>query len=83
MHKYQSMLEKEIQKDYKKESEENVEKVNDEHAKTANELEIADRMVITTPRQAFIALIDHKSDFNINPTVRLSNPGSQNWVELL
>ena len=31
-------------------------------------------MFITTPRQAFITLKDHKSDFSTNPKVRLLNP---------
>ena len=48
--------------------------MNAEHAKTAEELEVADRMFITTPREAFITLKDHKEDFHTNPKVRLINP---------
>jgi len=29
----------------------------------------------TTPREAFITLKDHKEDFEVNPKVRLLNPG--------
>ena len=59
---------------YKKENLENVKKVNDELRKTAEDLEIGDRMYKTTPREAFITLKDHKSDFSTNPKVRLINP---------
>ena len=71
---YMKMLEKEIQKSYKKEASENVKKVNVEHANAAKELEISDRMFATTPREAFITLKDHKEDFATNPKVRLINP---------
>ena len=57
---YMKMLEKEIQKSYKKENQQNVKKVNVEHAKTAAELEISDRMFVTTPREAFITLKDQR-----------------------
>ena len=58
-----------IQKSYKKETQQNVEAVNNEHTKTANELEIGDRMFVTTPGEAFITLKDHKHDFATNPKV--------------
>jgi hypothetical protein len=48
--------------------------VNDEHAKAAEELVIADRMYSTTPREAFLTLQDQKQDFERNPNVRLINP---------
>ena len=44
--KYLNMLEKEIQKNYKKEDLQNVKIVNDEDRKTAEDLEIGDRMYI-------------------------------------
>ena len=72
--KYMNMLDKEVQKSYKKETPENVKTVHDEHAKTANELDIGDRMCVTTPREAFILLKDHKEEFETNPKVRLINP---------
>ena len=72
--RYMNMIDREIQKSYKKENSENVKKVSDEHVKTAEELEIADGMFVTTPREAFITLKDHKSDFATNPKVRLINP---------
>ena len=67
-------MDKEIQKSYKKETPEKVEAVNNEHAKTAEELEIADRMFSTVPREAFLTLKDHKQEFQTNPKVRLINP---------
>ena len=72
--KYLCMMDKEIHKNYKKENPRNVENVNAEHKKTAEELEVADRMFTTTPRQAFLTLKDHKEDFSTNPKVRLINP---------
>ena len=45
-----------------------------EHRKTAEELEIGNRMFITTPREAFIFLKGHKEDFTTNPKFRLINP---------
>ena len=62
------------QKNYRKENPENVKAVKDEHAKTAGELEISDRMFTTTPREAFLTLKDHKQGFQANPKVRLINP---------
>ena len=72
--KYLGLMDKEIQKSYKKETPEKVEAVNKEHAKTAEELEIADRMFSTVPREAFLTLKDHKQEFQTNPKVRLINP---------
>ena len=72
--KYKQLVEKEINKKYKKANPEEVELVAKGHAKTAADLEIADRMYKTTPREAFITLKDHKEDFGQNPSVRLINP---------
>ena len=71
---YNKLIEKEIQKDYKKETLENVDIVATEHSKVASELDIADRMFKTVPREAFITLKDHKEDFDVNPKVRLLQP---------
>ena len=67
-------MDREVQKSYKKEDPENVQNVERQHAKTAEDLEIADRMYKTTPREAFLTLKDHKEDFQENPKVRLINP---------
>ena len=71
---YKDLVNKEIHKKYKKAAPEKVKKVDSEHAKTAAELEIDDRMFKTAPRDAFISLKDHKEDFTTNPKVRLINP---------
>ena len=38
------------------------------------DLDLDDRMFITTERQAFITLKDHKENFINNPKCRLLNP---------
>ena len=68
------MKEREIQKDYKKEDLKNVDAVAKEHAKIVSDLEIANRVFTTTPREAFVTLKDHKDDFESNPKVRLIVP---------
>jgi hypothetical protein len=72
--KYEEMVNKEIHKNYKKATVEEVVKVNSEQAKTAVEMEIDDRVFKTTPRDSFITLKDHKIDFATNPKARLINP---------
>ena len=71
---YTALMEKEIQKNYKKEKANNVKKVEKEHLETAVGLELEDRIFSTTERNAFITLKDHKDDFQVNPAVRLINP---------
>ena len=71
---YKDLVNKEIHKKYKKAVPEKVKKVDSEHAKTAAELELDDRIFKTAPRDCFITLKDHKPDFPTNPKVRLINP---------
>ena len=71
--KYLNLLDREVQKNYKKVDPENVKHVEGEHTKAAADLKIADRMFVTTPREAYITLKDHKEDFQENPKVRLIN----------
>ena len=59
---YKKLLEKEVQKDYKRESELEVEKVINEHRKTIIDLDLSDRVCRTVPRNAFIYLKDHKEN---------------------
>ena len=42
--------------------------------KIAEELELEDRIMVSTPREAFGLLKDGKDDFRENPTIRLINP---------
>ena len=72
--KYKSLVDREIHKNYRKETPQNVEKVNKEHGKTVRELELDDRVFKTVPRNAFVTLKDHKPDFQTRPSVRLINP---------
>ena len=71
---YENLLEKNIQKDYKKENESAVKKINLAHSKITKDLDINDRVFRTTERQAFVTLKDHKPNFSNNPTCRLLNP---------
>ena len=72
--KYKKLLDQEIQKCYRKENKQNVQKINLEHKATAVELELSDRMFHATPREAYITLKDHKPDFETRPNVRSINP---------
>ena len=72
--KYRTLVDREIQKNYRKENVKNVGKVSLEHMHTAADLELDDRIFNTTPREAFVTLKDHKPDFQIRPSVRLINP---------
>ena len=71
---YNSLLEKNVQKQYKKESEINVKKVEAGHCKIVKDLDIQDRVFATQKLRAFFTLKDHKSDFNSKPAVRIINP---------
>ena len=71
---YNELLEKNIQKQYKKEKEVNVIKIESAHKKIVKDLEIEDRVFATQKRSAFITLKDHKENFANNPSVRIINP---------
>ena len=60
--KYQELLEKNIQKEYKKVSKETINKVNTSHKEAVRKLDIQDRVFATTPRQAYATLKDHKDN---------------------
>ena len=71
---YNQLLDKNIQKEYKKEQISVVNKVHSTHKNIANNLEIQERIFRTVEREAFITLKDHKSNFSNNPSCRLLNP---------
>ena len=71
------IIKKAIQKDYKRESDDNVEAVANEHKRIAKDLDISNRVLKTVPREAFVTVKDHKEDFAVNPNVRLINPAKQ------
>ena len=72
--KYQELLTKSINKDYKKASDEAVNKVNGKDKKVAEKLELDDRIYTLARQEAFITLKDHKDNFADNPKTRLLNP---------
>ena len=49
-------------------------KINKEHKKIANKLDIQDRIFKTSQQDCFVTLKDHKENFNENPEVRTLNP---------
>ena len=68
------MRSKDVQKCYKKEKKQTFEKINKEHIKLANKLDIDDRLFRTSKQDCFITLKDHKENFRENPQVRTLNP---------
>ena len=72
--KYKELLEKNVQKEYKKSSE--AAALNKEKAdlKLAEKLELSDRVHRTAQRDSFVTLKDHKPGFRSNPQCRLLNP---------
>ena len=68
------IIKKAIQKDYKRESDDNVEAVANEYKRIAKDLDISNRVLKTVPREAFVTVKDHKENFAVNPNVRLINP---------
>ena len=71
---YKSLLDKNIQKEYKKVDQKNVAKVNNKHKELVCKLDIEERVFETSEKQAYITLKDHKDNFNNNPKCRLINP---------
>ena len=71
---YKELLEKNVQKNYKKAEEEDIEEVSNEHQQIVKDLEISERVFKTMPRTAFFTIKDHKENFQNNPQVRLLNP---------
>ena len=72
---YDEMIKKEINKSYKKATQDDLEKANSEQVKIVEDLNLTDRNIFKTSKQeANIKLKDHKETFNSNPTTRLINP---------
>ena len=71
---YKDLLDKEIQKKYKKASEDDERNIKAEHSNIVTNLEIDDRVFATAKNPARITLKDHKPDFRNKPTTRLINP---------
>ena len=62
---------------YKRSTMEAFNQVNKEDRVIANDLDIANRVFITTPRESVILLKDHKENFRNNPQTRIINPNKQ------
>ena len=72
--KYNDLLGKAVQKEYKKSNKETFEVVCMEDKALVEKLEIDDRVFQTEKQQCFITLKDHKDNFESNPKTRLINP---------
>ena len=72
--KYNQLTKREIESSYKKVNIKDIEHVEDGQKKIVKDLELADRVFVTTKREAFSTLKDHKSNFHANPKVRLISP---------
>ena len=71
---YNEMLEKEINKEYKKAQQQTVTSITNEHKRIVSNLDLDSRVFATTQRQAFVTVKDHKENFQNNPSCRLINP---------
>ena len=71
---YNQLLDKSIQKEYKKAPLKSVINIEKSHSNIVKNLELQDRVFRTTERQPFITVKDHKPNFQNNPTCRLINP---------
>ena len=71
---YKTLVDKEIQKEYRKISPKEIENVENSQKKIVSNLDLEDRVFATTQRQCFASLKDHKDNFLNNPKVRLINP---------
>ena len=67
------MLDKSIQKEYKKAPPAVIENIRESHSKIVTNLEIEDRVFKTTESNPFITVKDHKPNFQNNPGCRLIN----------
>ena len=71
---YEELRSKDVQKCYKKEKIQTFIKVNKEHIKIAEKLDIEDRIFRTSQQDCFCTLKDHKQNFREKPSVRTLNP---------
>ena len=72
--KLNNLMKREIEKDFRKATAKEVDKVDDGQKKIVRDLELQDRVFVTTQRPAFATLKDHKENFHANPKVRVINP---------
>ena len=70
---YKKLVEKEVQKEYRKATVKEVTAINDEHKEIVKKLGLEERVFETTKQQCFATLKDHKDNFTEDPSVRLIN----------
>ena len=69
------LIEREVQKNHKLATEEEVSTANEHHKAIVRDFELEKKLVFkTSPRPAFPTIKDHKDDFPNNPKIRLLNP---------
>ena len=71
---YEKLLTDNITKTYKQSNNNVYNSIDLEAKRIAKKVEIADRVECIAEKPAYIALKDHKENFNINPKCRLINP---------
>ena len=71
---YKTLLEQNIEKEYKKAPDNAEMRINTEAKVFAQTLKIDDRVETLAPIESLITLKDHKDNFQNNPTCRLINP---------
>ena len=72
--KHDELLERQVNKDYKKADNTKIKDINKNDKEIASKLELSDRIYTTSKRQAFLTLKDHKPNFQNVQTCRLINP---------
>ena len=71
---HNDMRKKDVEKNFKREKKNTVEKTKKEHLKIVTKLDLDDRIFETSKLECFVKLKDHKSNFREAPTVRTLNP---------
>ena len=71
---YKKLILNNVTNDYIQISEENVDRINEEAAILASELELADRIEKYSETPCYVSIKDHKSNFKTDPKCRLINP---------
>ena len=74
MDNYRELLKHEVEKDYKKAGEGLVKEIRQEHKDLVTQLEIADRVEITSKATSYITIKDHKESFPNKISTRLIIP---------
>ena len=71
---YKKLVDKDIQKDYRKVNKKEIKKVYDSQKEVVKDLNLEERVFATAKRKRFASLKDHKKNFSQNPQVRMINP---------